>query len=58
MIASGTTERQATVAAPLAEIAETVRPQGLAPPAAIVVGEVVTPRRQLRYSDDAEEERQ
>lgn len=57
MIASGTTERQATVAAPLAEIAETVR-QGLAPPAAIVVGEVVTPRRQLRYSDDAEEERQ
>jgi siroheme synthase len=58
VIASGPTERQATVTAPLAKIAETVRPQGLAPPALIVAGEVVTLRRQLRYSDDAEEERQ
>jgi uroporphyrin-III C-methyltransferase len=49
VIASGTTERQATVTAPLAGLPDAVRRRGLAPPALVVVGDVVRLRADLAW---------
>lgn len=49
VIASGTTERQETVTATLADIVPAVRARALAPPALIVVGQVVGLREALRW---------
>ncbi len=48
----GTTPRQQTVVAPLAEVAQRVRQADLKPPAVIVVGEVVALRDKLRWFDN------
>lgn len=45
----GTTNRQRTVTAPLGEIAESVRREGLGAPAVLVVGEVVRLRDRLAW---------
>lgn len=48
----GSTPRQQTVVAPLAEIADKARQANLQPPAVIVVGEVVALREKLRWFDN------
>ena len=49
VIQEGSTERQATVVGVLADIADRVEAAGLAPPAIIVVGEVVRLRQTLQW---------
>ena len=48
----GTTPRQRTVAAPLAELADAAEVAALSPPTVIVVGDVVALRERLRWYDD------
>lgn len=52
-IAWGTTEQQATVTAPLAEIAERAAETGIGAPAIVVVGEVVALRESLAWFEEA-----
>lgn len=49
VVASGTTERQRTVVAPLDSIAQAARDAGLLPPAVIVVGEIVRLRERIAW---------
>ncbi len=48
----GTTPRQRTVSAPLAELADAAEAAALSPPTVIVVGDVVALRERLRWYDD------
>jgi uroporphyrinogen III methyltransferase/synthase len=53
VIQAGTTRAQATVTGTLATIAERVRAAALDPPAVIVIGEVVTLRRRLKWFESS-----
>jgi uroporphyrinogen III methyltransferase/synthase len=52
VVMEGTTPRQRTVVAPLAEIAARAREAGLAAPAVLVVGDVVRLRSELAWFED------